>query len=478
MDKSQELLHLYQQHTGNTPSSIKPLPASGSNRRYYRIFEGEKSLIGAYNDDLKENEAFFHFTEHFQNKGLAVPKLLARDTEKGIYLQEDLGDQTLYHWISQHAKDSDYSTTVQTKYEAVISHLVRFQVEGIQGLDLSKAWPIAEFNRQSILWDLNYFKYCFLKTHYVPYDELALEHDLQKWADYLLQAPQDYFMYRDFQSRNIMLKEEDYYFIDYQGGRKGPAQYDLASLIYQSKAQLTNEMRAQLLSHYIKELSNYQTVDTKSFQQHFYAYVYMRIMQVLGAYGFRGKFEKKAYFIQSIPLAAQNLAYLNQHIQFPIELPELTKVWNYIADNFAQTPPLITEDQLTITINSFSYKSGIPNDPSPNGGGFVFDCRSINNPGRQVQYRSQTGRDEAVIEFLLNESNIDNFLENVYYLVDGAVENYLERKFTHLMVSFGCTGGQHRSVYSADQLAAHLKEKYPVNIRLSHIEQEKKNWIN
>lgn len=475
-----ELKKLFHNWCGEAPELVLPLAPSGSQRIYYRLQKGKQSAIGAFNPDYKENVAFIGFSRHFRQKELPVPEIYAENLGKNVYLQEDLGFTTLYSYLLQ-AGDyfPDYLLQI---YKRVVEQLARLQIEGGKGLDYSVCYPRASFDRQSILWDFNTFKYYFLKLAKVPFDEQLLENDLHKLADYLLQTDCSHFMFRDFQTRNIMIKAGEPYFIDYQGGRKGALQYDLASLLYQAKANIPQEIRQALLDHYLDCASSMVAIQRQDFIRYFYAYVLIRYIQVLGTYGFRGLYERKEYFIKSIPFALRNIKWLMDHRLIPIELPALQNALLRLIES-KQFEPFdkikATSSLLTVSINSFSYKhNGIPEDSSGNGGGFVFDCRFIHNPGRYEPYKKLTGRDEGVINFLQHHSEMGTFLNDVYRIVDGAVEDYIDRSFTHLMLSFGCTGGQHRSVYAADMLAQHLKEKYGVQIVLRHIEQERKAWKN
>ena len=356
------------------------------------------------------------------------------------------------------------------------------QIEGGTGMDYDICYPSKAFDKQSILWDFNYFKYYFLKLANQPFDEMALEQDVHKLAEYLLEADNSYFMFRDFQTRNIMIKNGEPYFIDYQGGRQGALQYDLASLLFQAKANIPPDIRKELLEHYLQSVSQFIEVDRQQFIDHYYGFVLIRCIQVLGAYGFRGLYERKEHFLKSIPFALRNIKWLLEHTELPIAIPNLKQALQSIIDS-KQFEPFdkikASSSLLKVSVKSFSYKiTGVPSDPSGNGGGFVFDCRFIHNPGRYEPYKKLTGRDEPVINFLKHHSEMGAYLNNVYRIVGAAVEDYLERSFTHLMVSFGCTGGQHRSVYAADMLAKYLKEKYGVEVLLEHIEQEKKAWKN
>ena len=362
-----------------------------------------------------------------------------------------------------------------------MERLAHLQIEGGTEIDYSFCYPRERFDKQSMLWDFNTFKYYFLKLAKIPFDEQALEEDMHRFADYLLQTDCENFMFRDFQTRNIMIKNGNPYFIDYQGGRKGALQYDLASLLYQSKANIPQDIRDELLNHYLDAAEKLTTIDREQFKQYFYGYVLMRNIQTFGTYGFRGLYERKEYFIKSIPFAIRNVKWVLENAKPPIEIPELEKALTSVVNTKAFEPfdkIKGSSSLLTVGVRSFSYKKGIPADDSGHGEGFVFDCRFIHNPGRYEPYKKLTGRDESVINFLQHHSNIGDFLNETYRIVDKAVENYIERSFTNLNVNFGCTGGQHRSVYSADSMAKHLEEKYGVKVVLEHVEQERKNWKN
>ena len=452
-----------------THTSCVPLAQSGSHRRYYRFtFEDNSTLIGAYNEDVTENRAFFEYTRFFDAQGLNVPKLLAVHEDQKHYLLNDLGTQTLYDKLCEIRKENDGFQEVMDDYRKVVAALPKFQLTAKKGLDMSVAYPRAAFDRQSMQWDLNYFKYYYLKMVYIPFNEQLLEDDYQAFMDYLLAADDDYFLYRDFQSRNIMVFQDDVYFIDYQGGRKGALQYDIASLLYDAKADLSPEIREELLECYLDNLSQLIPVDRQQFKAYFNAFALIRIMQAMGAYGYRGYFERKTHFLQSVPYAIRNMRYLLEHHALPEHLTELRQVLQTVVDSYVETTPQNTEN-LTVTIQSFSYKKGIPADNSGNGGGFVFDCRALPNPGREKQYATFTGRDECVIRYLKQYKEVETFENHVFAIVDMSVDNYLERKFTHLTVNFGCTGGQHRSVYFAERTAKHLRAKYPqIEVELKH----------
>lgn len=473
------LSQLFEQWAGVPPTLVLPLAPSASPRIYYRLSNGNKIAVGAYHTQHKENVAFLSFSKHFKEKGLPVPKIYVEDVEQNIYLQEDLGATTLYSYLLE--KGDLFPDYLIQIYKKVVEQLAHLQIEGGEDLDYSVCYPRASFDKQSMLWDFNTFKYYFLKLAKIPFDEQALEDDMHRFADYLLETDCENFMFRDFQTRNIMIKSGQPYFIDYQGGRKGALQYDLASLLYQSKANIPQDIREELLQHYLSEAEKLTTIDRAKFKEYFYGYVLMRCIQVFGTYGFRGLYERKEYFIKSIPFAIRNVKWILENTTLPIDIPELKKVLNAVVLTKAFEPfdkIKGASSLLTVTIRSFSYKKGIPKDDSGHGEGFVFDCRFIHNPGRYEPYKKLTGRDEPVINFLQHHSQIGEFLNEAYRIVDKAVENYIERSFTNLNINFGCTGGQHRSVYSADALAKHLKEKYGVKVVLEHVEQERKAWKN
>jgi len=467
---------------------IFSLPSSGSYRQYFRIKGRDKTAIGVFNNDIKENEAFFSFTKHFLKNDLNVPEIYSVNPDNKIYLIKDLGDITLFSIVLQQQKKSGFSEDIIEHYKKAIDELPKFQITAGKGIDYSRCYPGPAFNKQSMLWDLNYFKYYFLKLAKIPFDEHKLENDFQHFTDFLLKAGKNYFMYRDFQSRNIMIFEGKPYFIDYQGGRKGALQYDIASLLFQVKAAIPNDIKNYLMEYYLSKLGKYFSVNSNEFKKYYWGFVYLRLLQVLGAYGFRGLYEKKSHFLQSIPMAIENLKWLLQNIGLSINLPTLMNVLNILTENqnlqesarpgrvskVTKTISKQPHSKLKITINSFSYKKGIPDDKTENGGGFVFDSRALPNPGRLEELKYLNGKDKQVIEFLEKEKEVEEFFNYVFSIIDHSVEKYLERDFSDLMVNFGCTGGQHRSVFCAEKLTKHLKIKYNVKIILIHIEED--NW--
>lgn len=464
---TEELKRLYHTYTGRQAEDITELPSSGSNRRYFRI-SGPKVLVGVSGTSPEENSAFIYMARHFREKGLPVPEVYCFSDDKSFYLQEDLGDTLLFNAIEKGRKSCVFDEEERLLLHKTISLLPSIQFAGAEDFDFSHCYPQPEFNERSILWDLNYFKYCFLKATGMEFQENLLEDDFRKMSDVLLQDVSNTFLYRDFQSRNVMIKDNEPWLIDFQGGRKGPIYYDVASFLWQAKAKYTDDLRNELLADYLQALRNYTTVDENHFFNQLRHFVLFRTLQVLGAYGFRGYFEKKPHFIQSVPFAIDNLRQLlrEDYPEYPYLctiLKELTRLKQFSDD--------IQKRMLEIKIVSFAYKKGIPNDPSGNGGGFIFDCRAINNPGKYERYNHFTGLDEPVIHFLEEDGEITEFLEHAYTMTDTSVKRYLDRGFTNLMICFGCTGGQHRSVYSAQHLAEHLHVKFGVKIHLVHREQ-------
>jgi aminoglycoside/choline kinase family phosphotransferase len=432
----------------------------------------------------EENVAFLEFSRHFRLHGLPVPEIYAEDLGQGAYLEEDLGGTTLFEFLSEHRDGATITPEAIAAYRKVVALLPRFQIEAGRDLNYKVCYPRASFDRQSIAWDLNYFKYYFLRLAGIPFNEQALEDDFGRLTKLLLTAQRDYFLYRDFQSRNIMLRkllnEEQPFFLDYQGGRKGALQYDIASLLYDAKADLPPELRQQLLDHYLDSLAGFVDLDRVAFMQYYYAYVYVRIMQALGAYGFRGFYERKAHFLQSVPYALKNLRWLLHNVELPIALPTLMEAFkNMVASGKLQNLTLEAKetDKLTVRIFSFSFHRGLPQDDTGNGGGFVFDGRSLPNPGREERFKTLTGKDAPVIDYLNQQESVHQFIANVIVLVDASVSTYQRRGFKHLMVSFGCTGGQHRSVYLAEQLANHLRANNGVDVVVRHREQEQLNPV-
>jgi aminoglycoside/choline kinase family phosphotransferase len=414
--------------------------------------------------------AFLEFSRHFRKHRLPVPEIYGEDLSQGAYLEEDFGDTTLFEFLSKNRAGEKISAEVVEAYRKVVGVLPRFQIEAGRDLDYSVCYPRGSFDRQSIFWDLNYFKYYFLRLAGIPFNEQALEDDFESLTKFLLSADCNYFLYRDFQSRNVMLKEGQPFFLDYQGGRKGALQYDIASLLYDAKADLPAALRQELLELYIEKISALAGVKREEFLRHYYAYVYVRILQALGAYGFRGFYERKAHFLQSVPYALKNLRWLLHNVKLPIELPTLMQAFNSMLASEKLQGLAAQADHLTVRIMSFSFHRGLPVDESGHGGGFVFDGRSLPNPGREERFKVLTGRDAPVIEYLRQQESVHQFMASVMSLVDASVNEYQRRGFKSLMVSFGCTGGQHRSVFLAEQLAKRLRGRNGVEVVLRHRE--------
>ncbi len=466
-----ELEKLFEEYTRQKPENIYELPSSGSNRRYFRITGSGMSLIGAKGLDVDENIAFMEIAKHFRLKGLPVPQVLCASEDKMFYLQEDLGDITLFNTIQQGRETSHFSPDEIALLKKTIATLPKLQFEGGKGLDYNVCFPQPEFDERNAWFDCNYFKYCFLKTTGIEFSEIKLHDDLTKMAADLLEGGnEETFMYRDFQARNVMLVDGNPYFIDFQGGRKGPLYYDLASFVWQAKANYPTSLKEELIETYREALKKYVDIPRETFYKKLRLFVLFRTMQVLGAYGFRGYFEKKPHFLQSVPFAIDNLRKLIQEEPF-YEYPYIQQLLVELT-NMRQFSDLRAERKLEVRIFSFSYKKGIPVDTSGNGGGYVFDCRAINNPGKYDHFKHFTGLDKEVIEFLETDGEVTKFLSHVYDLADAHVTRYMERKFTNLMFSFGCTGGQHRSVYCAQHLAEYLAKKYNITVKIYHREQD------
>jgi aminoglycoside/choline kinase family phosphotransferase len=469
------LSKLFEQHFHALPTRVQPLQGElgGSGRKIIRVSNDAATSIGILYGVREENVAFLEFSRHFRRHGLPVPEIYAEDLSQGAYLEEDLGDVTLFEFLSKNRSGVNIAPAVVEAYRKVVDRLPRFQVQAGRDLDYSVCYPCGSFDQQSISWDLNYFKYYFLRLAGIPFSEQKLENDFRRLTDFLLSAPNDYFLYRDFQSRNILLRDGDPYFVDYQGGRKGALQYDIASLLFDAKADLPPEIRQQLLDDYMNALGGYLELDREAFLNYYYAFVYVRILQALGAYGFRGFYERKTHFLQSVPYALKNLRWLLHNARLPIELPTLMGAFTSMLAS-EKLQGLASEAQnLVLRIFSFSFHRGVPEDDTGNGGGFVFDGRNLPNPGREERFKPLTGKDAPVIEYLNQQESVHQFLASVFSLVDASVSNYQQRGFKNLMVSFGCTGGQHRSVFLAQQLAKRMRERSGLDVIVRHLELEK-----
>ncbi len=466
---------MFRQQFGCHPEAVTPLTGSGSHRRYFRLSGQGFSVIGVEGTDKRENEAFIALDRHFSAKGIRVPRVLC---EEGLcYLQEDLGDESLY---GRAVEGGRFNRALLRK---TMQELPRIQIEGARGLDWSVCYPQPAFDGRMVDFDLNYFKYDYLKLAGAEFDETLLQDDFDRLKADLLSEPSDTFLYRDFNARNVMVRDGEPWFIDFQGGRRGPLYYDVASFVWQARAAYPADLREELVKAYLDALKAYMPVDEVHFRERLRLFVLFRMLQVLGAYGFRGLWERKKHFIESIPFALKNVRELLPLPQYPylskvlaaLDTPrEVQPAGSSVASPLVSPAGLASGETsaLTVTVYSFSFKKGIPSDASGNGGGYVFDCRGTHNPGKYDAYKQLTGLDKPVTDFLEQDGEILRFLESVYTLVDAHVQRFLERGFTHLQVSFGCTGGQHRSVYAAEHLAAHLKEHFPVKVHLVHRERD------
>ena len=469
MQRMEEVLkQLFEKYTGQTATEITEMNSSGSNRRYFRIRGGRVSVVGVIGTNKDENNAFISLSKHFGEKGINVPKVLAVSTDGMSYIQEDLGDSVLYNEVSHGRESGEYSYYERDLLCKVVEKLPKIQFKGAEGLDFNVCYPEPSFGERMILFDLNYFKYCFLKATGLDFNEVLLQDDFEKFKEDLLEDMGDTFMYRDFQARNVMLKDDVPFFIDFQGGRKGPIYYDVASFIWQARARYPEDLKQEMLSAYLRSVRTYlPDLDEGYFREKLRQFVLFRNLQTLGAYGFRGYFEKKPHFLASVPFAIDNLRRL---LRTPFDkYPYLNEVLSKLT-RMQQFYEIAEDKRLEVSIYSFAYKKGVPVDTSGNGGGYVFDCRAVNNPGKYEYYRQFNGMDKEVIKFLEDDGEILFFLDNVYRLVDVHVKRFIERKFTHLQVCFGCTGGQHRSVYCAEHLAEHLAKKFDIKISITHRE--------
>jgi aminoglycoside/choline kinase family phosphotransferase len=469
------LKELFEKHFHDAANRVVPVQGQlgSSGRNIVRLANDKHTAIGVVYGVREENVAFLAFSKHFYRHGLPVPQVYAEDLDRDAYLEEDLGDTTLFQFLTANRVGDNIAPEVVQVYRSVMAALPRFQIEAGRDLDYSVCYPRDSFDRQSIAWDLNYFKYYFLRLAGIPFNEQALEDDFARLTDFLLSAERDYFLYRDFQSRNVMLRGQQPFFLDYQGGRRGALQYDVASLLYDAKADLPPELRQQLLDHYLATLGRHSEITRDAFMQHFYAYVYVRIMQAMGAYGYRGFFERKTHFLQSVPYALKNLRWLLHNVELPIKVPMLLGAFkSMLASKKLQALAEETEN-LVVRVFSFSFHQGLPQDDTGNGGGFVFDARSLPNPGREERYKTMTGKDAPVIEYLIQHDAVHQYLGHVMALVDASISSYRDRGFKNLMVSFGCTGGQHRSVYLAEQVAKHLRSQNGVEVAVRHLGLEK-----
>lgn len=472
LQTTDELSKLFRKVTGINPLAISPLAESGSNRKYYRLTNGETTLIGVYNPIAEENEAFFYLSSHFENAGLNVPQILAVSSNRLYYLQNDLGNQSLFDLVS-HVVNWNEPSALPTKNLLLftVDELVKFQTEGFESIDTARLYSHRPFDNRSIFWDLNYFKYSFLKPAGTLFNDDALENDFETLSKKLLQAPADFFMYRDFQSRNVMILNEVPHFIDYQGGRIGPALYDIASFVYQARANFPKEIRNELFQRYLEQLAGKREVDIYKYVSLMPYFALFRTLQVLGAYGYRGFFERKSHFLLSIPNAVMNLNELLENLSN--ELPHLANIGRMLQNSYSKNEAEQPNFRgLTIHISSFSFKKGYPSEHPVHGGGFVFDCRGLPNPGRLAEFATLTGLDKKTANFLAKHREVEKFFDTTLSLIRATIEVYKSRGFEHLEIAFGCTGGQHRSVYMASRLAELFNNQDGVRVLVKHRELE------
>lgn len=478
----QGLLLLFEQHFGAPPAKIEPISKAGSNREYIRLScEDGRTVVGVIGQSVAENNCFLYLSQHFAEKALPAPAIIAISDDRMRYLQEDLGTVALYDLLKEGRQSGNYSPKERQFIRQAIRLLPHIQIKGAENLDTERLMQPQVFTPMAAMFDLNYFKYCFFRTTDTPFDEVRLEEDFQRLSQDLCEDVHQAFLFRDFQARNIMVKNSgELAVIDYQGGRLGPLHYDVASFLWQASACYDPTLRNEMVEEYLDELSTLLEVDKPKFKEKLQLFVFFRLLQVLGAYGMRGYFERKKHFINSIPPAIESLQqllaegvardypYLGSLLNEMVALPKFA---NRPSQGEKSISKYDNQGDLVVSVYSFSYKRGIPEDTSGNGGGYVFDCRSTHNPGRYDQYKPLTGLDQPVIDFLEEDGEIITFLESAYRLAERHVERFIERGFTHVMFSFGCTGGRHRSVYSAQHLAEHLHRKYGVEVRLCHREQ-------
>lgn len=456
----------------------KTISQQGSNRHYYREVDAQgKTYIRVEGTNKEENSAFIYLSQHFASKGLPVPQVYWVSEDGMSYTQDDLGDLLLFDAIRHGRETGEFSVEEKDLLARTLRALAHIQIKGAEDVDWSYCFPVPAMDERSVRWDLNYFKYCFLKGTKIEFSEPLLEDEFDRLTALILAQPADSFLYRDCQSRNVMIKDGQPFFIDFQGGRRGPTQYDVASFLWQAKANIPAALREELVEVYLDELQSLlPSLDKQAWKDALPHFVLFRTLQVLGAYGYRGFFERKQHFIQSIPNALRNLREVLECVgdDYPYLCTVAAQLVSTIlsdttADKISQNLP--APNALLVTVYSFSFKKGLPVDESGNGGGYVFDCRSTHNPGKYEQYKQLTGLDQPVIDFLGRDGEITTFLQSVDKLVDHHVERFLERGFNHLQVCFGCTGGQHRSVYSAEYTAKRLHAKYGVRVHLIHRER-------
>lgn len=468
---------LFEEHFEVKATHVHPLAVSGSDRLYYRISGGGKSAIGTYNANVAENNTFFYITELFRKHQVNVPLMYKVSKDRRAYLQQDLGNTSLFDLVQKEG----FTDAVRKRYHQALALLARAQWIAGREADYKQCFSSRQFDEKAIMSDLLYFKYYFADLQGIAYDRSLLISEMELLSKDLGRVQPQTLMYRDFQSRNIMIHDDQVYFIDYQGCMQGPPQYDIASLLWQAKAQLPQAWKEDLLNGYISTLNELHVprMDEIHFRRGYVQFVLVRLLQVLGAYGFRGLLQHKAHFISSIGPALKNLSsFLSDHPQTPA-YPELRSLLDKLSSSDLQERFAVHASKekatLQVQVFSFSYKNGIPKFGGQHGGGYVFDCRGLENPGRYSAYKHLTGNDSLVMQFLERETRMPDFMNHVFALVSLNVDDYIARGFEQLGVAFGCTGGQHRSVYAANQLCAYLKARFNIDVEVTHLNEKK--WL-
>jgi aminoglycoside/choline kinase family phosphotransferase len=470
MIKDELLSLLFRDFTGHSPESLTVLPKSGSDRIYCRMVKEDFSVLGVWNPSRKENDAFTGFAARFNEIGLRVPRVFKYLPDEMVYLTEDLGDLDLYTWVQERRKEveSGSEEKIEEMYRGILKELTRFQFEADRIIDYELAYPRKKFDRNSVMWDLNYFKYMFLKLSGTGFNEQLLEEDFKKLATTIEKVRSTGFLYRDFQSRNVMVKGGIPWFIDFQGGRKGAPYYDVASLLLDPYVELDSKLHKRLLDYYFEITSSEIKVDPGTFYREYLVFGTVRLLQALGAYGFRGLYERKPNFTESIPPAVRQLNRIFENEEITKLFPELTRIVSSLYRKYEQSGADISK-KTTVIIESFSFNKGIP-ETFVTEGGFMFDCRHLSDPYYTEELKSLTGRDKKVIDFFDDKKDIQDMVDNAFRLINGSLESSVGGKMETLRVSFGCYSGHHRSVYCAEKIAAMLKRNKSAEVLVFHHE--------
>lgn len=490
-----EIIKLCKVCFGVVPERSELLAGAGSSRRYVRLYlpenkEGSydvpRTVVATAGEDIRENRAFIDlsrvFQEHARLHGQSLtPRIYAVSDSGRVYLQEDLGPLSFLEWMESVRREcDDADIIIEESVKDVLTGLLRLQT--LPANLWKDAVMAAPFGIRRIESDLHYFKNCFLRPSGVGFNEERLDMEIGAFADAVAtyQPEMTGFMMRDFQSRNVMVHPDSRYpvtpvFIDYQGGMSGPMIYDAISFLWQAKARFSSQFRHRMLEFYAGKLEEMRDISMSESLGIGRRLILLRLLQVLGAYGFRGLIEHKSHFLESINPALGNLREALDEGMLN-DFPELQRCCRSLVEleRFHAAP----HEGLRVEILSFSYKKGYPENLTGNGGGFVFDCRGMHNPGRYEEYKGLTGRDLDVIDFLEERGEVQDFMKNVFGLVVPTVETYLRRGFSDLQVAFGCTGGRHRSVYCAESLARELRRRFSSpEILLIHREQGIRKFI-